>query len=162
MANTEVTADLFRNAWSNFATGVTVISTKEDDGRVHGMTANSVTSVSLEPPLALITIAHERNSYPLVKRNGRFGISVLNARQQGIARHYTVPAQIRETLTAPEFEALGESMVVTDSLAAMDCRVVDSVEAGDHTIFIAKLEAIRINEGDPLLYFRSSFAQISD
>ena len=69
MANTEVTADLFRSAWSNFATGVTVISTTEVDGGVHGMTANSVTSVSLEPPLALITIAHERNSYPLVKQN---------------------------------------------------------------------------------------------
>ena len=50
MANTEVTADLFRSAWSNFATGVTVISTTEVDGGVHGMTANSVTSVSLEPP----------------------------------------------------------------------------------------------------------------
>ena len=162
MPNTEVTADLFRSAWSNFVTGVTVISTKEDDGGVHGMTANSVTSVSLEPPLALITIAHERNSYPLVKQNGRFGISVLTNRQRGVARHFTVPDEIRKTLPAPEFEPLGESMVVAESLAAMDCRVVDSIEAGDHTIFIAKLEAIRINEGDPLLYFRSSFAALAD
>ena len=162
MANTEVTADLFRSAWSNFATGVTVISTTEVDGGVHGMTANSVTSVSLEPPLALITIAHERNSYPLIKQNGRFGISVLTNRQRGVARHFTVPDEIRKTLPAPEFEPLGESMVIAGSLTAMDCRVVDSIEAGDHTIFIAKLEAIRINEGDPLLYFRSSFAALAD
>ena len=73
-----------------------------------------------------------------------------------------MPDEIRKTLPIPDFEPLGESMVIAGSLTAMDCRVVDSIEAGDHTIFIAKLEAIRINEGDPLLYFRSSFAALAD
>ena len=161
MSQNNVTSDLFRSAWSNYATGVTVISTFEADGEtIHGMTANSVTSVSLEPPLALITVGHERNTHPLVKRNGRFGISVLNHWQRGVARHYTVPEEIRKTLPEPEFERLGESMVVVESLAAMDCRVVDSLEAGDHTIFVAEVENIHVSDGDPLLYFQSRFATI--
>ena len=163
MSETGVTTDLFRSAWSNYATGVTVISTIEADGEtVHGMTANSVNSISLEPPLASITVGHERNTHPLVKRNGRFGLSVLAFDQRGIARHYTVPEEIRRTLSPPEFEPLGESMVLTNALAAMDCRVVDSFEAGDHTIFIAEVESIRVNDGEPLLYFRSRFAAVND
>ena len=84
MPSTEVTPELFRSAWSNFATGVTVITTPESDGSgVHGMTANGVASISLEPPLAMVAIDHERNTFPLILMHQRFGISVLTLEQRG-------------------------------------------------------------------------------
>ena len=162
MPNTEVTSELFRTAWSNFATGVTVITTLESEGTdVHGMTANGVASVSLEPPLAMVTIGHERNTFPLMMMNQRFGISVLTREQRGVARHFSVPEEIRKTLPTPPYEELGESMVIGGSLATMDCRVVRTVKAGDHTIFLAEVEHVKIGYGHPLIFYQSHFAELA-
>lgn len=160
MAIRDITTEIFRSAWSNFATGVTIITTKENDDIVHGMTANGVASVSLEPPLALVIIGHERNTHPLIVKNLRFGISILSSQQQQIARHYTIPYEKRLKLDPPQTEALGDSRVISGALTTMDCRVVDSYNAGDHTIFIGQVENINIGKGTPLLYFHSSFTEL--
>ena len=160
MATCDITTEIFRSAWSNFATGVTIITTKESDDIVHGMTANGVASVSLEPPLALAIIGHERNTHPLIVQNQRFGISILSSQQQQIARHYTIPYEERLKLASPQTETLGESKVISGALTTMDCRVIDSYNAGDHTIFIGQVENINIGKGAPLLYFQSSFAEL--
>ena len=161
MPNTEVTSELFRTAWSNFATGVTVITTLEAEGTdVHGMTANGVASISLEPPLAMVTVGHDRNTFPLIMKNQRFGISVLTQEQRGVARHFSVPEEIRKTLPTPPYEALGESMVIGASLTMMDCRV-GTVQAGDHTIFLAEVEHIKIGYGHPLIFYQSLFAELA-
>lgn len=161
MPNTKITPELFRTAWSQFATGVTVITTLESDGTdVHGMTANGVASISLEPPLAMVTVGHERNTFPLMMKNQRFGISVLTHEQRGVARHFSVPEEVRRTLPTPSYEELGESKVIEGSLATMDCRVVRTIQAGDHTIFLAQVEHVRIGYGYPLLFYQSHFAQL--
>ncbi len=162
MTESNVTPDLFRKAWSNFATGVTVITTREANGSdgVHGMTANGVASVSLVPPLALAVIAHGRNTHPLVSRNLRFGLSVLATDQAPVARHFTVPAEARASMDPVATVELGKSAVIAGALTAMDCRVVQSIESGDHTIFIAEVEEIKLNRGEPLIYFRSEFAEL--
>ena len=163
MAVANVTPDLFRRAWSNFATGVTVVTTRESDSEsdvVHGMTANGVASVSLEPPLALVVIGHGRNTHPLIMHNRRFGISVLASDQTHVARHYTIAWEERRQLPPPEMVSLGHSRVISGALATMDCRLVESYEAGDHTIFVGQVEAIGIGAGDPLLYYRSGFAAL--
>ena len=161
MPNTEVTSDLFRTAWSKFVTGVTVITTPELDGSdIHGMTANGVASVSLDPPLVLAIVDHERNTFPLLVANRRFGISVLTMDQRGIARHFTVPDEIRDTLPPPPTEKLGGSTVISGALAAMDCRVTEAFQAGDHTVFIAEVEHIKVGFGHPLVFFQSQFAEL--
>ena len=145
-----------------FATGVTVITTAESDGSgVHGMTANGVASISLEPPLAMVTIGLERNTLPLIVQHQRFGISVLTADQRGTARHFTVPDEVRKTLPKPATEILGKSAVISGSLASMDCRVVETVPAGDHKIFLAEIEQIKIGHGHPLIFYQSSFAELA-
>ena len=162
MPNTEVTTDLFRTAWSKFATGVTVLTTPEADGSgVHGMTANGVASVSLVPPLVLAVVGHERNTFPLLAANRRFGISVLALDQRGIARHFTVPDEIRDTLPPPPTERLGKSTVISGALAAMDCRVTEAFQAGDHTVFIAEVENIKVGYGHPLVFYESHFAELA-
>ena len=139
-----------------------MLTTPELDGDgVHGMTANGVASVSLDPPLVLAIVGHERNSFPLLAANRRFGISVLTIDQQGVARHFTVPDKIRATLASPPTERLGESTVIAGALAAMDCRVTETFQTGDHTIFIAEVEHIKVHHGDPLVFYQSLFAELA-
>ncbi len=150
----------FRRAWSKFATGVTVITTVEPDGAVHGMTANGVTSVSLSPPMALLCVGHDRNTYRLIKSNGRFGINILSSGQQSVASHYAQPPEKRNPAVMFDFEDLGKTPVLKGALASMDCRVVAAHEAGDHTIFVADVEHITVGEGDPLLWYGGSFGDL--
>ncbi len=147
----------FRKAWSRFATGVTVITTVEPDGSTHGMTANGVTSVSLTPPLSLASIGHERNTYRLIRQTGRFGLSILASDQRPAAAYYALPPERREPGTRFDFSKLGGSPVLTGALAAMDCRVIAAHEAGDHTIFIGKVEYVALRNGEPLLWFSGAF-----
>ena len=162
-----VSAENFREAWSCFCTGVTVITTPElsddgsTDGEVHGMTANGVVSVSLEPPLALVSIGHNRNSYPLVRKNRRFAISILNTEQQAIARHFTKPPEERDPEHSISLIKLGDSKVIDGAIAAMDCSVVSEHEEGDHTLFVARVEHVRLNEGEPMLWYRGIFGKFS-
>ncbi len=157
MTGEAVTPENFRQAWSNFGTGVTVITTPEPDGGTHGMTANGVVSVSLSPPLALACIGHNRNTFPLIKASRRFGLSILGTGQREIARHYTKPPEERDQTATIPFCGLGESTVIGEALAAMDCRVVSEHEAGDHTLFVAEVECLSIGEGEPMLWFQGRF-----
>ena len=91
MQTAESINQLYRDAWSKFATGVTVITTLEPSGSVHGMTASSVTSVSLDPPLMLVVIGEERQSHGLIETTGRFGMSILEVGQADIAKHFAIP-----------------------------------------------------------------------
>ena len=162
MPNTQVTEELFRDAWAKFATGVSVVTTHEVGGSgLHGMTANSVTSVSLDPLLVAAVIGNDRNTLPLIEANQRFGISILNFEQRGVARHYTVPDAIRATLPEPPSEKLGDSLVIAGSLAAMDCKVTQSIIAGDHTIFIAEVEQVKIGMGEPLIFYEGHFESLA-
>ena len=150
----------FRRAWSKFATGVAVITTVEPGGAVHGMTANGVTSVSLSPPMALLCVGHERNTYRLIKSNGRFGINILSSGQQGVASHYAQPPEKRDPATRFDFEDLGKTPVLKGALASMDCKVVAAHESGDHTIFVAEVEHIKVGDGEPLLWYAGSFGDL--
>ena len=121
------------------------------------MTANGVVSVSLEPPLALASVGHNRNSHPLIQVNRRFGISILTTRQRHIATHYTRPPEERTPDPDIIFRELGGSSVIQGALAAMDCALVSEHVEGDHTIFVGRVEAIELGEGDPLLWYRGQF-----
>ncbi len=151
----------FRKAWSRFATGVTLITTTEPDGSVHAMTANGVTSVSLSPPLALVCIGHERNTHRLIRANGSFGISILEAGQSAAASYYAQPPERRNNSTRFQFNDLGGVRVLTGALAVMRCNVVAAHEAGDHTIFVAEAEKLEVRDGDPLLWFAGAFGDFA-
>jgi flavin reductase len=154
----------FRLVCGQFATGVTVITAERAPGRVHGMTANSITSVSLDPLLMLICVDQRANLLPLLKERKRFGVSILKEDQQAISRYF---AQTVENL---ELEAqLGicyrwtESGIplLRDALVHIACNVVASDVAGDHTIFIGEVESAEVFDGEPLLYFRRAYRRIA-
>lgn len=166
MTGDAVSADSVRKAWACFGTGITIITTPEPGGpkpgaRVHGMTANGVVSVSLEPPIALVSIAHNRNSHPLIKTNSRFAISILTTAQEPVARHFMQPTAQRGPDDSIRYSPLGDSLAIDGALAAMDCRVVAEYEEGDHTLFIARVEHVRLGEGEPMLWYRGRFGRFT-
>lgn len=149
-----VGADKFRQLWGKFATGVAVVTTIEPEGGVHGMTANGITSVSLEPLLVLVCVGHERQSYGLIKNTGRFAINVLSEEQKEIAEYYARFPDKRVGDVVPSFSFTKQGSAVLDGcLGSVDCRVVAAHEHGDHTIFVGEVEDIRVSEGKPLVFF---------
>ncbi|NRF94382.1 flavin reductase family protein [Paenibacillus frigoriresistens] len=145
----------FREALGSFATGVTVIGVNNDQ-TVHGMTANAVSSVSLDPPLILICVDHRAKTLPMIREAGAFSVNILSKEQENISRYFANQPldQIPEfTFTNQETEA----PILNNALTALDCKVHQEVEAGDHTIFIGRVQNIIINSGQPLCFFKGKY-----
>lgn len=153
--------EAFLQAWGRYPTGVSVVTSIEPDGSVHGMAANGINSVSLEPLLALVSVGHNRNSYPLIKEAGRFAINILSYEQQAIASYYAGPAEARNADFDVGFTFTESGAAFIDgSIASMDCRTVHEHVEGDHTIFIGAVERIDLNEGEALAYCQGKFGRI--
>jgi flavin reductase (DIM6/NTAB) family NADH-FMN oxidoreductase RutF len=139
-----------------FATGVSVVTTGRD-GNFHAITINSLTSVSLEPTLLLICLDRNSRTLPLAEESGVFNINILREDQEHISR--TFASRGNHALDDLEFE-VGELGVplIAGCLAYLQCRVVDQMQAGDHTILLAQVEQAHLgDEGPPLLYFRGRY-----
>lgn len=149
----------FRKAVGQFATGVTVISVPKEDG-VHAMTANSFTSVSLEPPLILVCIDKRRESHKLLSDVRRFGVSILAHDQVGISNWFAgrrdQPVDVRWR------HDLASVPVLDGALAWLDCSLAHAYEGGDHTIFVGRVEKFAATGGTPLLFFQGRYTTIAD
>lgn len=148
----------YRRAIGHFATGVAVVTTAGPDGDGHGMTANAVTSVSLEPVLLAVCIAHDLPTHRAVQSTRRFTVNLLRADQQHLAHQFARPAL--DKFAGVDLLPGRGVPVLADALAHFECRLYDEVAAGDHSIFIGEVEACDSSDGpdvDPLLYFRSGF-----
>jgi len=155
-----VTPDEFRAALGRFSSGVTVITVKTSTGDTHGMTASSFCSVSLRPPLVLVCVDHLAETYLHVRERGRFGVSVLKEDQEALSEFFADPE--RNPDAARRLDISYNQMksgipVVADTLANLDCTVVQTHAAGDHTIFVAEVKEVIVAEGAPLLYFRGRY-----
>jgi flavin reductase (DIM6/NTAB) family NADH-FMN oxidoreductase RutF len=153
------TQEQFRRAMAAFATGVTVI-TVDDNGRVHGMTANAFTSVSLDPQLVLVCVDHKAQTHAHLTARKRFGINVLSEGQGAISEHYADPD--RQPSGAEQAGARFDrtphgTPVLHGALAYLECRLQDARDAGDHTIFIGEVEDVVVRNGEPLIFFGSEY-----
>jgi flavin reductase (DIM6/NTAB) family NADH-FMN oxidoreductase RutF len=153
----------FRKAMSNFATGVTII-TVDLDGEVHGMTANAFASVSLDPLLVLVCVDHTTRTHAHLHAKKRFGINVLCEDQRAISEFYARPERTHENAEAEagaRFERTSHGTpILHGALGYLECRLQTAEDAGDHTIFIAEVEDVVVQEGDPLLYFRGKYRKV--
>ena len=149
---------MFRRAWGSFATGVSLITTLEKDGSTHGMTANGIASVSLEPMLVMVCVGHNANTFPIIEETGRYGINILSESQRDIGEFYASSANQGNEKFESDFTTSKTGIpFVNNALASMDCKVVNAHREGDHTIFIGSVEEIKVNEGKPLLFFASKW-----
>jgi flavin reductase (DIM6/NTAB) family NADH-FMN oxidoreductase RutF len=154
-----VTPDQFRAALGRFASGVTVITVETPEG-VHGMTANAFCSVSLRPPLVLVCVDHLAETYLRLRERGEFGVSVLKADQEALSEFFADPERNPDGAyrLGIEYRRMKSNMpVLCEALANLDCRVIDSHLAGDHSIFVGEVREIALSDGTPLLYFRGRY-----
>lgn len=154
----------FRRALGSFATGVTVVTVERDRAHVHGMTANSFTSVSLDPPLISVCVDEKARILPMLKEKRRFGVNVLKHDQQGMSEYFAKPEQLHDAM-----ERLGisfcwdeENIPLLDNvLCQLSCRLSGAHVAGDHTIVIGEVHSANFFEGEPLLFYRGQYHAIS-
>lgn len=148
----------FRRTCGRFATGVTVITADTGD-RVHGMTANAFVSVSLEPPLILVSVDNRARMRQVIERAGRYGVSILAEDQASLSDHFAgrpvEAAEIRFT------QAFGVPLL-EGALAHLVARVVEAHPAGDHTLFIGEVEHLAYRDGRPLIFYSGQYSGLAD
>jgi len=146
----------YRNALGRFATGVSVVTTQYH-GRTHGMTANAFLSVSLNPPLILISLHNRCHMHQILPGTGLFGVSVLAEEQEAISNHFA--GRSVDGLQV-NFISRRNVPLLKGAVAYFVARVVNTHEAGDHTLYIAQVEHFESSAGRPLLFFGGSYQKI--
>jgi flavin reductase (DIM6/NTAB) family NADH-FMN oxidoreductase RutF len=155
------TKDDFRAVMGNFATGVTIVTTTHD-GEVRGMTANSVTSVSLEPLSVLVCVNREALTYKVLEAGQVFCVNILSNEQEALSRACARPDTPEARLDGVPYH-LGEtgSPILDGALAYLDCRVSASFEFGTHTIYVGEPVDLGSVGAEPLLFYRGKYAALA-
>lgn len=152
-------ARALRDAFGTFATGVTVI-TATHAGERCGFTANSFTSVSLDPPLLLVCAAHGVSALPAIRAARAFGVNVLADAQEAVSRRFTQRG-IDRFADADWREGPNGVPLLEGACAAFACSVLQDIEAGDHVILLGRIDAFSADaSAPPLLYHRGRYAAL--
>jgi len=149
----------FRRILGHWVTGVAVVAARSPAGKLCGLTANAVTSVSLDPPLVLACIERSADSHDCIRDAGAFTINVLASDQERLARRFAawdIPEKFEGVAHSP---GVTGSPILDDALAWIECRIHTQHAAGDHTIFIGEVIGGDTREGTPLLYYRGGYGR---
>lgn len=146
----------FKSALSRWVTGVAVVTTRSRAGDVAGLTANSVTSVSLDPPLVLFCLAHSSTSKPAFDATDRFAVNILGRSQQALAVAFAQPGGDKFAGVGWRPGQLGIPLL-DGAVAQLECRIVQVHPAGDHTIMVGEVERIRVSDEKPLVHYRGMY-----
>lgn len=146
----------FRRACGKFATGITVVTVRDASGAPHGMTANSFTSVSLDPPLILLCVDYRARVLEHLELGTAIGVHMLSEQQQEVSARFARSGQDR--FDGVEWAA-GESgaPLLPGCLATLECSITKVYEGGDHAIVLAEVRRAAWEEGRPLIYFNSGY-----
>jgi 3-hydroxy-9,10-secoandrosta-1,3,5(10)-triene-9,17-dione monooxygenase reductase component len=156
--------DEFRLVMGHFATGVSVVTTFDGE-RPAGITVNAFSSVSLEPPLVMVALDRSRFITPMVRRFGRYAVSVLGSDQQLLSdcfAHAPVSPGREDFCGAAWHPGPAGLPLIDGSIAALECTTVETFSAGDHDLFIGRVDSLqRLRDGvAPLLYFRRRYLRV--
>jgi flavin reductase (DIM6/NTAB) family NADH-FMN oxidoreductase RutF len=151
-------ADAFREALGRFASGVTVVTTRDADGRDRGMTVSAFSSLSLHPPLVLACIGHDATIAGSVSDAEFFGVSVLADDQEQLSRRFADPDADRFD-GVPVSRAESGVALLDGALTHLECRIVARHAAGDHTIIVGQVLAASGRDGRPLVHHRGRYGR---
>ncbi|MHB1627458.1 MAG: flavin reductase family protein [Bacilli bacterium] len=156
-----ISSQEFRTAMGLFATGVTVVTTMGNDrDHVHGMTANAFASVSLDPPLILVSVDRRAECHALVLENRGFAVNILREDQESVSRQFAGKAD-RSLFDSSQFEWAGDIPVIARCLCSIACTLWADYDGGDHTLFVGRVQSLQIHDANnPLLYFRSGYHKL--
>jgi flavin reductase (DIM6/NTAB) family NADH-FMN oxidoreductase RutF len=151
--------DLFRAVLGRFASGITVITVRDREGRDHGMTVSAFSSLSLDPPLVLVCVGHDASMAQALAGASHVGVNILAHGQEALSRRFAGKYDDR-------FEEIGYTHgpsgvpILDDVLAWIDGKIVARHDAGDHVIVVLAVEHGEARDGRPLLYYRGGYAQL--
>ena len=150
----------FRRILGHFATGVTVLTTHHADGRPTGLTANAFCSVSLTPPLVLVCIDKNAESYTAFGESRVFCVNFLTQHQETLSRRFAKHGG--EKFDGVGFRAGSAGCAILDgALGYLECQIRQEIDAGDHTIYLGEaLDAAAGDDGEPLLYYRGGYRRL--
>jgi 3-hydroxy-9,10-secoandrosta-1,3,5(10)-triene-9,17-dione monooxygenase reductase component len=150
----------FRTVLGHFATGVTIITAMDGDEPV-GVSANSFTSVSLDPPLVLFCAAKESTTWPRIEAAGKFTVNILNEHQEDVCRVFATKGADRFSRIGWRSSANGQP-ILHDSLAYIDCEMQEQHDAGDHIIVVGRVQELGVlSEEGPLLFYRGGYGKFA-
>jgi flavin reductase (DIM6/NTAB) family NADH-FMN oxidoreductase RutF len=156
-----VEPDRFRAVMGHFATGVAVVTATGPEGPV-GMTANAVCSLSLDPLLLLVCFDHGARTLRVVRDTERFGVNVLAAGEDAVARRFASKLPEAEKFAGVAHAVQDGIPVLEDALAWVGCRLDRLLPGGDHTIGIGAVEAAETGpRRDPLIWFRGAYGSLA-
>lgn len=156
-----VSAAAFRQAFGQLAAGVSIVTTQDRDGQLLGMTATSVTSLSLDPPLLLVCVDNRTRTAAALTAAAPFVVQFLSQEQEALARQFAGSAADKFAGVAYHLTESG-APAIEGSLATLECLPYAAYPGGDHTIVVGRIVDVQIadNSVSPLLYYRSRFLNI--
>ena len=158
-AHPESISELLRLGMRQWATGVTIVTT-HSGGEWHGMTVSSFTSISLSPPLILVSLQNETRTQALVKQSGVFGVTILDETQAGVSDRFAGrPIEVPDRFAGLEtFVLTTGSPMLQIGLANFDCHVAATYSVVEHTLFIGEVVAVRLGQEKlPLIYYNRNY-----
>jgi len=150
-----------RRVMGHFATGVTVITTLSKEGKLHGLTANAVSSLSLVPPLLIICVDKKAESYASFDESKVFTVNILADDQEDLSRRFAVSGG--EKFEGVAYRRGGNGAPILQGvLAHLECKLYATYDGGDHTIYLGEIEEADTREVKPLLFFRGGYRALGD
>lgn len=155
-----INKDEFRQALGRFASGVTVITTKDKSGRLHGITVSAFSSVSLDPPLILVCIEKKAGSHQAFEESEFFNVNVLADSQQHLSDHFA--SHLPDKFDGIEYFATDKGLpFLKDALVHLECKLTYAHAGGDHTIFVGEIQNSNVRDGEPLIYFHGNYRKLT-
>ncbi len=156
-----INQDEFKQALRRWASGVTIVTTKAADDQPAGMTVSSFSSVSAEPPLVLVCINTDSSNAEAIMESGVFAVNILETDQADLSGTFasskTHEERFRETAWS---EGVSGAPLLDGCTANLDCALVQKVQAGSHWVFVGEVQAVRSQDGAPLLYFDGGYRKL--
>jgi flavin reductase len=152
---------LQRRIMGHFATGVTIVTTRYGDGdQIWGMTANAIVSLSLDPPLVLITVTRDNYMRECLLKGQCYAINILTTEHEAISRRFATRGPKDFSDLALTTASTG-APILADALAFVDCRVVQILPGGDHDIFLGEIVAGELRSGQPLVFYAGQYNRLA-
>ena len=150
-----------RTALGSFGTGVTVVTSGNFQSRLVGVTANSFSSVSLEPPIVLWSLVSSSPSLEVFDATGRFVINVLALEQMNLSKQFS--KTLEDKFAGVEYtEGLGDLPVIQNCVATFECKTIQRTVVGDHVLFLGQVENYIYENRTPLLFCQGNYMQVAE
>ncbi|HVY88049.1 MAG TPA: flavin reductase family protein [Hyphomonadaceae bacterium] len=149
----------YRRALGGFGTGVALVAADDEQGRSHGLIINSLTSVSLHPPIVLWCLANASNAFPVFTRCAAFSLNILRSEDEGVAQQFS---RRGDRILSPDQICRMETgaPVLAAAIASLDCRIRLRQPMGDHEVIYGDVAAYRAEVGDALGFFRGQYVTL--